>query len=326
MYDSVDVQLLSAMSSYSDHQLRLAAKLYYVDGLSQTEVSKFVNVSQAHVSRLLAMAHKQGIVKIFVDEYEPRDSALENSLKEKYGLTAAAVVKCSRTMPTANLRMAVGRFAVHFVSSMIGEGTTVAISGGRTLQELITQLPPAVRNLKGVLQSMGNVDSNITGIDAQELGRLFAAHYRSPFHALSSPAFIMAKGDRDAFLRLDQIKGMRKRFDEVDVALVGIGSLEDSVFIERGVFARKDIQDLRKAGAVGEICGRFFDKNGRECSSVWKDRVVGIEVSQLRAIPNVVCIISGAERAAALDAAIRGGLVKSIAVDEILADALLQYL
>ncbi len=312
------------MSNYSDHQLRLAAKLYYVDGLSQTEVAKYVNVSQAHVSRLLAVAQKQGIVRIFVDEYEPRNIELEKRLKQKYGLAAAAVVKISRTMPAQNLRMAVGRFSVHFVSSFISDGCTVALSGGRTLHELITQLPPAVRNLRGVLQAMGNVDSNITPIDAQELGRLLASHFHSPFYALSSPAFIMDKADRDSFLRLDQIKGMRKRFDEVDLALVGIGSMEDSVFIERGVFTRKDLQDLRKAGAVGEICGRFFDRNGKECATVWKDRVVSIEIDQLRKIPNVICIISGVERAVALRAAIRGGLIKSLAIDEAVAEALLE--
>ena len=34
---------------YSDEQLRLAARLYYLDGLGQTEVAKFVKVSQAKV-------------------------------------------------------------------------------------------------------------------------------------------------------------------------------------------------------------------------------------------------------------------------------------
>ena len=41
-------------NDYSDDRLRLAARLYYVDGLGQNEVAKFAKVSQAKVSRLLA--------------------------------------------------------------------------------------------------------------------------------------------------------------------------------------------------------------------------------------------------------------------------------
>src|SRR5688572_24255161 len=62
---------------YTDEQLRLAARLYYIDGMGQTEVARFVNVSQSKVSRLLAQARERGIVRISVAEYEPRHSALE---------------------------------------------------------------------------------------------------------------------------------------------------------------------------------------------------------------------------------------------------------
>ena len=42
------------LSHYSDQHLRLAAGLYYLDGLAQNEVARFVKVSQDKVSRLLA--------------------------------------------------------------------------------------------------------------------------------------------------------------------------------------------------------------------------------------------------------------------------------
>lgn len=311
------------MPSYSDHQLRLAARLYYVDGLSQTEVSKYVNVSQAHVSRLLSLARERGIVRIFVDEYEPRNSQLEEELKKRFKLTSAAVVKTYKAITAENLRLTVGRFTAPFVAALIPDNAIVAISGGRTLRELINLLPPPTHGLQAVLQAMGNIDSNITSVDAQELGRVLAAHYKSPFFALNSPAYIMDKTSRDSLLQLDQIRGVRQRFNDVHVALVGIGNMEDSVFIERGVLTRNDLEKLKKAGVVGEVCGRFFDENGRECSSVWKNRVISIEMEQLRRIPNVIAVVTGEDRAHAVAAAIRGGIVKSVAVDEMAAEALL---
>ena len=64
-------------NDYSDDRLRLAARLYYVDGLGQNEVAKFAKVSQAKVSRLLALARERGIVRISVADYEPRRRDLE---------------------------------------------------------------------------------------------------------------------------------------------------------------------------------------------------------------------------------------------------------
>jgi DNA-binding transcriptional regulator LsrR (DeoR family) len=84
------------------------------------------------------------------------------------------------------------------------------------------------------------------------------------------------------------------------------------------------LQDLKQCGAVGEICGRFFDAAGRECDSPWRDRVLSIDLEQVRRIPQVIGVVAGADRATAVTAAIRGGLVKSLVLDVAGAQALLQ--
>ena len=111
---------------------------------------------------------------------------------------------------------------------------------------------------------------------------------------------------------------------QTDVALIGIGTLKNSVFVDRGVFTADDVKKLSACGAVGEICGRFFDKNGRECNSPWRNRVISIELSQLRKIPEVIGMVAGNDRSIAIAAAIRGGLLKSLVIDENGAKALLE--
>jgi len=59
-----------------DDELILAARLYFIDGLSQAQVAKLVSASQAKVSRMLAEARARGFVRITVPEYETRDVAL----------------------------------------------------------------------------------------------------------------------------------------------------------------------------------------------------------------------------------------------------------
>jgi DNA-binding transcriptional regulator LsrR (DeoR family) len=310
-------------NQYSDDKLRLAARLYYLDGLGQTEVARLVKVSQAKVSRLLALARKRGIVRISVAEYEPRNADLERELIKKLRLDGAAVIKTADGASGGEARQAVAYFGSPFAASLIGPGNILAIAGGRTMRELVQHLPEDRERRVTVVQAMGSVDSSVGPVDALELGRAVARRLGGFFLTLNTPAFVPDKKTRDAFLALPQIRTVWKRLAEAHIALVGIGTLDNSVFVDRGVLNKDDLAKLAARGAVGEICGRFFDKNGRECDSPWRDRVMAVELDQIRRIPQVVGMVAGADRSEAITAAARGGLLKSLIIDEAGALALL---
>src|SRR5688572_30605908 len=151
---------------YTDEQLRLAARLYYIDGMGQTEVARFVNVSQSKVSRLLAQARERGIVRISVAEYEPRHSALENQLRQGLGLDFVAAIKTTAGASSEDARRAVGHFGAPALEPLIPDQSTVAIAGGRTMRELMQHLPEAKKAGLTVVQSMGSIDSTVGPFDA----------------------------------------------------------------------------------------------------------------------------------------------------------------
>jgi len=113
---------------YSDKQLRLAARLYYLDGLGQIEVAKLVKVSQAKISRLLALARERGIVRISVAEYEPRDDYLERRLRQGFGLHSVAVIKTVDHATVEDARRLIGHFGSPFVASLIPANSIAAIA------------------------------------------------------------------------------------------------------------------------------------------------------------------------------------------------------
>ncbi len=307
-------------NDYADDRLRLIARLYYLDGLGQGDVAKFAKVSQAKVSRLLALARERGIVRITVADYEPRRREVEDRLRARFGLHTAVVIKAGEG---ADLRRAVGHFGAAVVDSLIAPRDVVALAGGRTIHELIHQLPASRAKALTVVQAMGSVDSKLNAFDAQEVGRVMAQRLGGTFLSLNTPAFFPEKRTRDALLALEQVKLISGQLGRAQVALVGLGTLENSVFVERGALQPAAIASLRAAGAVGELCGRFIDAQGRECATPWRDRVIGVQVDQLRKIPQVVGVVSGSDRSAAILAAIRGGLLKSLVIDEAGASALL---
>ena len=311
-------------AEYSDELLRLVATLYHVDGLGQSEIMSLMNISQTKISRILAIALERGIVRVTVDKYEARDNKLEHELCARFGLGDAAVVKTSRDASADTVRQTVGHFGAPFVSELLPNAGTLALGGGRSVTEVVNRFRRGAAKRLTIVQAMGSIDSNVSHIDALELGRSLGKLWGAEFLTLSTPAFVEDKKTRDFFLGTEQISLVRERLKKADVAFVGVGPLENTVYFERDVMDKDDLADLRKNGAVGEICGRFFNAKGRECASGLRDRVIGIELEHLRKIPRVIGVAAGAERAPAVAGALEGGLLKELLIDEGGARALLE--
>jgi len=309
---------------YSDDQIHLAARLYHVEGLGQEEVAKFVKVSQAKVSRLLAMARERGIVRITVADYEPRERDLESRLRARLGLADVIVIKTPEGLPPGDLRKNIGLFASASLEALIEPENIITIAGGRTIHALVESLPESAGKRPVIVQSMGSVDSNINTFDAQEVGRMFAQRLGGSFVAMNTPAYVHEKTMRDSLRALEQVRVVNGFFERAHLAIIGIGTLENSVFIERRVLGKKDAAELGKAGAVGEVCGRFYNAAGRECATSWRDCVMSIELRQLAKIPRVIGVVSGTDRCASILGAIAGGFLKGLVIDEPGARALLE--
>jgi len=109
------------------------------------------------------------------------------------------------------------------------------------------------------------------------------------------------------------------------MALVGIGSLPPSPLLRASGNAvdPADQDKLLAAGAVGDVCQRYFDWTGTLIRSDLDERVVGIDADTLRRIPHRVGIAGGQSKHAAIHAALTGGWVNVLLTDTSTAEALL---
>lgn len=300
------------------------ARLYYLEGLGQGEIALIYGISRSTVSRLLTTARELGIVRISVDEYDPRDRDLERRLTDRFGLRHAVVVRSVDRSEIAT-RRAIGYFAAPEVDAWIRTCRTVGVSGGRTLGQLLRAISHrSVSQELMVVQLMGMIGSSPSSVDASELSRVLASRFQCEFHNINAPAFVESKRTRDLFLAQGQISSVWSRISALDLAFVGIGTLEESVFVERKVFNAADLANVHRCGAVGEICGRFFDGSGRECRSPYRDRVLSIELDALREGKEVVGVTAGQARCGAIQAALAGKLVHSLIIDDVGAAAVLE--
>jgi deoxyribonucleoside regulator len=309
--------------SHSDDQLILAARLYFLDGLSQEQVGKLVHVSQSKVSRMLALARERGIVRITVPEYEPRERAAEGGLKRALGIDAVVVRSVSR-LQIEDVRRTLGYFAAPVASEWVSSASVVAVAGGRTVQALVEHMRPSapVRQIT-FAQAMGHIDASPGPYDAVELSRMLARQWKGRFLTLNTPAILPDPEMCRRLLGLDQIKSVLGQLARAEIAFVGVGTPDNSVFVEHQAFTKRDLSALRAAGAVGEILGRFYDANGKECATPLQRRVVSLGLKELQRIPKKVGVLAGSDRTTAVLAAIRSGFLNALVVDEGCAAAIL---
>src|SRR5262249_11957134 len=130
---------------------------------------------------------------------------------------------------------------------------------------------------------------------------------------------------RESMLSDPAIAAVTARWKTLTMALVGVGSLPPSQLLRESgnAVADADQKELLAAGAVGEVCHRFFNDHGARVSSDLDDRVVGIDPDTLRAIPRRVGVAGGHSKHRAIRAAVIGGWINVLITDLATARAML---
>jgi DNA-binding transcriptional regulator LsrR (DeoR family) len=87
-------------------------------------------------------------------------------------------------------------------------------------------------------------------------------------------------------------------------------------------FSREELEALQKDGAVGDICFRFYDAEGRPVKGAFDGRVIGIDLEGLRRVPRSVALCGGKRKFAAILGALRGRWVNTLVTDQFTAQRL----
>jgi DNA-binding transcriptional regulator LsrR (DeoR family) len=129
-----------------------------------------------------------------------------------------------------------------------------------------------------------------------------------------------------ALLEQQDIAAVLRRAAAADVALVGIGATgrgSSALLFNRTYLSPAEIDELPRAGAVGDICGRIFDRDGQPCRVKAMERVIGLDLDAIRQIPLAIGIATGSEKHAAVAAALRGELIHALVTDRDVAEKVL---
>lgn len=313
------------MSTRQELQLMLrAARLYYENDLTQQQVADELGVSRSTVSRLLTQARRERIVQIAINDPFARLEDLEARLVGTFNLRQAVVV-AGEGLSGDLLRRRLGLAAAEYLQSILGDGNLVGIGWGRTLHAVTEALDTGQRAAIKVLPLIGGLGQISPAFQVNDLARRLAEAFGGTWQPFYVPALVTNSTALEGLLQLPDVESVIRTWPKLDVALVGIGHFalhRQSSMLFASYMNDEMFEELERRGAVGDLCGRFFDVYGQECLS--EPGVMGISLKQLKALDNVIGVAGGEGKVAAILGALRGGYPNVLVTDSVAAKAMLE--
>ena len=296
------------------------ARLYHEQGVTQTDIAQRLHLSQAKVSRLLARARTEGIVRTAVVAPADVYVDLEDSLQRRYGLDDAVVV--AEASDGADAASDLGRRAAPYLQATLGGPGSLGVSPwSATLLAAAEGMGRISPDWAHVVQLIGGHGDPQTQARAARLLTLLADATGAVPIGLPAPGTLGSKAARDALMADDSIAQAVRRWEDLSAALVGIGSVDPSPMLRASgnAWDADDARELSRGGAVGDICLRFFDASGAPVSSALDERVMGIDLATFGRIPRRIAVAGGSAKVAAIRAALAGGWVNVLVTDVVTA-------
>ena len=311
------------------HELRLIARvaqLYYLEQKKQSEISELLHISQATISRLLKKAEKEAIVRITIAAPRGTYPQLEASLRERYGVAEAIVAECFEDREEAILS-AIGGAAGHYLETTLRDGEVIGISSWSTsLLRMVDSIHPLKRaRAERVVQILGGIGSPSVQSHATQLTTRLAGLTGAEPQLLPAQGVVSSSAARLIMLGDSYVRATTDQFRRVTIALVGVGALQPSVMLANSgnTFTGEELRDLETRGAIGDVCLRFFDREGKSVGGPLDERVIGMGLDELKATPRVVAVAGGDRKVAAIRGCLLGGYAKVLITDQFTAEKLL---
>lgn len=293
------------------------AEDYYINGVNQDAIATRYRMSRSYVSRLLRRARETGIVEIRVHREIRRDHDLEIAMEKRFQLARCLVVDDAAADSRGSLRLA-GELAVGILADVMSSDSTLGLAWGNGVRAVIAALTPGRISAKRVVQMFGGLIAAPAEIMSGELVAEAARAMGAQADRLHAPWIVESAELARSLLEQPDIAAVLQHAAEADVALAGIGARgreSSSLLFNDRYLTPTELDELNGARAVGDICGRLFDRQGQPCEVSMMGRVIGLEIEQICRIPYVIGIATGRQKAEAIRAALDGGLVRALVTD-----------
>jgi deoxyribonucleoside regulator len=301
------------------------AEMYYLEEKNQAEIAKAIGVTRSMISRMLTEARESGIVEIRIQLPLQSDPDLENVLKERFDLKDVFVVVTSHRSGERLTRI-LGSAGAQMLKRYLAPQKILGLAWGTSISATVDTFEVAEPMPLKVVQLVGAMGAHNMKYDGHDLVTRISEKLGGEAYYLNAPYLCQSAEMAKSLLETKSIRETISVGKKADVALLGIGttSLAHSSFYLAGYITRRELEELRRAGAIGDVCGLHFDANGQPACDDFCERLVSIRRPDLLSIPVRLGVAGGEGKADAILGALRSRYVNMLVIDSLTARKVLE--
>lgn len=286
-----------------------AAVLYYEKKHTQQEIADIMGLSRQTVSKLLNDALNENIVEIKIHNPEKDCEDLQKLIVEKYPVKKCIVTGVSTKNEALRRTMTVKK-ASEYIVSVIKEGNKrIALSWGRTVQDLINTIPEINTNGNIVFPLFGATDNENSYFASNELVRSMADKIGADVKYAWFPYLADSNDDCELLKKLSYYEKMQNLWDNADVAIVGIGNTKIL-----DIFGKTFGYSEKHSKVIGDIATHFFDEQGNLIKLY--ENTLCASADNIKNAKESIGVACGDDKVTAICGALRTSLVDTLITDE----------
>ena len=291
------------------------ARQYYEYNLTQDEIAANFGLSRPTISRLLKKALDDKIVLIsIVDPYQ-KSSELSEKLVKALGLKNCFVIS-GQVLDAGVVRRNIALTAARYLSEAVQPGDVIGIGWGRTLYEIAESVEPKKIEDVFFVPLLGGIGQVKPGFQVHNITQKISEAFGGAWMQYHVPGIVDSSKLREQLLLTGNVHEIIRIWKIMTRALVGIGEspLGSEIVFQDNVAGIEKLK-LVENGAVGDICMRFFDKDGKPVPYM-RQEIMSVDLEILKQVPEVIAVAGGVQKVEAIIGASRAKYINTLITDE----------
>lgn len=295
------------------------ALLYYEEEATQSEIAKKLNISRPTVASLLHEAKEKGIVKITIQHNELHLLKLQETLIEKYQLNNVKIAAKSQK----DKKAAAGKLCADLIEPMLKSIHKLGIGWGSTLYEYVEHANLLNLNHLKITPLIGGIGLSEVRFHSNHLAFVLSEKYNSEVSYFYAPAIADTLEVKETLLKSELIKEIIEEGKKVDLAILGVSDpIRSSTYKELKYISEEEAALLKSEHAIGDIGSTIFTVDGTPLKKGFSQRLLGIELQDIKKIPQVVIVATGKEKAESVQTLLKMNFITDLVIDEEIAELL----
>jgi lsr operon transcriptional repressor len=314
--------MIMANSNIEDHEFHVrVAWYYYKAGMTQEKIANRLGINRSQVIKILDKARREGIISIQVNSPYTNCLKLEKKFTEQWKLRDTLITpEVDRSVINKNLGAA---GAQYIEMNLMRKDTLIGFGWGNTVSLMLKYLSLRAHKKVSLVTLSGGITAYLQNTYREDTNPL--SKFNNRFHIIPAPLLVTSVETRRSIIDEPEVARIIRMAELANIAVVGIGAMSPgATFASFGYVTPQELEILRKQGAVGDILGQFYDRDGQKLDVEYHHRLIAVRLEMLKKMDHVIGMAGGEHKVDAIKGALRGGYIHSLVTDERTAFKLLE--